>query len=76
LVVTGSQIECERVFSLARLLTCLLRNRMFFENLASLVFMNKNVDVETTLDDLLGLSVETTHGLFKPRIALVSSQST
>ncbi len=27
---------------------------MSYENLASLVFLNKNIDVETTLDDLLG----------------------
>ena len=54
LAVPVSQIECERVFSLAGLLTSLLRNRMSSENLASLVFLNKNINVEKTLDDLLG----------------------
>lgn len=58
LSIPGSQIECERVFSLAGLLTSMLRNRMSSENLASLVFLNKNLDVEAALDDLLG----TVHG--------------
>ncbi len=52
--VPGSQIECERVFSLARLVTSQLRNRMSPENLASIVFLNKNVNVDKALDDLLG----------------------
>ena len=54
LAVPGSQIECERIFSLAGLLTSQLRNRMSPENLASLVFLNKNMNVERALDDLLG----------------------
>ncbi len=58
LAVPCSQIECERVFSLVGLLTSMLRNRMSSENLASLVFLNKNIDVEAALDDLLG----TVHG--------------
>ena len=52
--VPGSQIECERIFSLAGLLTLQLRNRMSPENLASLVFLDKNVDADKALDNLLG----------------------
>ena len=53
LAVPGSQIECERIFSLAGLLTARLRNRMSPENLASLVFLSKNLDVDAALSDLL-----------------------
>ena len=54
LAVPGSQIECERVFSLAGLLTSQLRNRMSPENLGSLVFLSKNLDTDAALDELLG----------------------
>ena len=54
LAVPGSQIECERIFSLAGLLTSQLRNRMSPENLGSLVFLSKNLDIDATLDELLG----------------------
>lgn len=54
LAVPGSQIECERIFSLAGLLTSQLRNRMSPENMGSLVFLSRNLDVDATLDELLG----------------------
>ena len=53
LAIPGSQIECERVFSLAGLLTARLRNRMSPENLGNLVFLSKNLDVDVALNDLL-----------------------
>ena len=51
--IPGSQIECERVFSLAGLLTSQLRNRMSPENLDSIVFVSKNLNLDATLDELL-----------------------
>lgn len=51
--IPGSQIECERVFSLAGLLTSQLRNRMSPENLGSIVFVSKNLNIDAALDDLL-----------------------
>ena len=51
--IPGSQIECERVFSLAGLLTSQLRNRMSPENLSSIVFVSKNLNLDATLDEIL-----------------------
>ena len=53
LAIPGSQIECERVFSLAGLLTARLRSRMSPENLGSIVFLSKNLNVDVALNDLL-----------------------
>ena len=50
----GSQIECERVFSLAGLLTSSLRNRMSPERLGDVVFISKNLDLASELQDMLG----------------------
>ena len=50
----GSQIECERVFSLAYLLVAAPRNRMSSDRLASTVFASKNIDMDKALHDLLG----------------------
>jgi hypothetical protein len=50
----GSQIECERVFSLAGLLTSALRNCMSPERLADVVFVSKNLDLAVEINDLLG----------------------
>ena len=50
----GSQIECERVFSLAGLLTSSLRNRMSPERLGDVVFIAKNLDLASELEDMLG----------------------
>ncbi len=44
------------------------------KNLASIVFLNKNVNVDKALDDLLGLSMETINGLKLGR-ALASNMS-
>ena len=63
LVVPGSQIECERVLSLAGLLTNALRNRMFADRLNSVVLVSKNIDMYATLTNLLGSYYE--HGLFR-----------
>mmetsp|Transcript_9148 Transcript_9148/g.16493 ORF Transcript_9148/g.16493 Transcript_9148/m.16493 type:complete len:116 (-) Transcript_9148:232-579(-) len=50
----GSQIECERVFSLACLLTSALRNRMSPEwLLADVVFVSKSLDLAVEINDLL-----------------------
>ena len=54
LSVPGSQIECERVFSLAGLLTTRLRNRLTTANLAMSVFLRQNIDLSQTLKELLG----------------------
>ena len=53
LATPGSHIECERVFSLAGLITKSLRNRMCHDNLAMLVFLRRNVDLDAKLKDLL-----------------------
>ena len=50
----GSQIECERIFSLAWLLTAALRNRMSSERLSSVVIISKSINVDKVLNDLLG----------------------
>lgn len=53
LAVPASQIECERVFSLAGLLTKNLRNKMSPEKLAECVFCSKNIDMGVAVNDLL-----------------------
>lgn len=49
----GSQIECERVFSLCGLTVSLLRNRMTTENLNNVVYLTKNTDPEHELKHIL-----------------------
>ena len=51
--VPGSQIECERIFSLAGLLTSRLRNRMSPERLDDIVFLSKNLDIDEALNSEL-----------------------
>ena len=53
LAVPASQIECERVFSAAGLLTQHLRNRMGVENMSIQVFLLKNMDVEAEIRSIL-----------------------
>lgn len=53
LAVPGSQIECERVFSLAGLLTKNLRNKMCAERLDHMVFLGKNLDLDVELHQCL-----------------------
>ena len=53
LAVPASQIECERVFSAAGLLTQHLRNRMGVENMSIQVFLLKNMDVEAEIRAIL-----------------------
>ena len=53
LAVPGSQIECERVFSLAGLLTKKLRSKMRAERLDHMVFLGKNMDVAVELERCL-----------------------
>ena len=54
LAVPGSQIECERVFSLAGLLTKNLRNRMSQECMSTSVFLTRDIDLSAKLRELLG----------------------
>lgn len=49
----GSQIECERVFSLCGITVSLLRNRMTTDNLAQTVYVSKNVDQTNVLASIL-----------------------
>jgi len=53
LCVPGSQIECERVFSLAGLVTMHLRNRMNLDNMGACVFIQKNLDLDAKVKELL-----------------------
>jgi len=53
LAIPASQIECERVFSLAGLVTQSLRNKMGVENMGTQVFIHKNVDLGAQLDAAL-----------------------
>eukprot|EP00951_Prasinocladus_malaysianus_P026580 scaffold236191_cov31-Prasinocladus_malaysianus.AAC.1 len=53
LSIPGSQIECERVFSVAGLITAGLRNRLGVENLDALVFIQKNADSKALIRDAL-----------------------
>lgn len=55
----GSQIECERVFSLCGLTVSLLRNRMTTDNLAHVVYLSKNTDQMAAMQDILSK----THGI-------------
>ena len=50
LAVPGSQIECERVFSLAGLMTSHLRNKMSPERLDVVVLLSKNLDLDEALE--------------------------
>ena len=49
----GSQIECERVFSLCGATVALLRNRMSTDNLAQSIYVSKNIDQARMLQSLL-----------------------
>ena len=49
----GSQIECERVFSLCGATVALLRNRMSTDNLAQSIYVSKNIDQVALLRSLL-----------------------
>ena len=51
--VPGSQIECERVFSQAGLITAGLRNRLGAENMDMLVFISKNANRKEMIEDML-----------------------
>ena len=51
--VPASQIECERVFSEAGLVTSGLRNRLGVENLDALVVISRNVDVKSVMRDAI-----------------------
>jgi len=53
LAVPASQIECERVFSAAGLITQHLRNRMGVENMSIQVFLLKNMDVNVDIKAIL-----------------------
>jgi hypothetical protein len=46
LCIPASQVECERIFSVAGQLTGLLRNRMSVEKLAMMVYLYKNLNAE------------------------------
>mmetsp|Transcript_12990 Transcript_12990/g.36528 ORF Transcript_12990/g.36528 Transcript_12990/m.36528 type:complete len:128 (-) Transcript_12990:13-396(-) len=68
--VPGSQIECERVFSLAGLIASSRRNRMCHDNLALLVFLKRNIHLDGRLKGLLekmygSLQYELVAGKFK-----------
>jgi hypothetical protein len=45
LVIPASQIEWERIFSLAYFISQHLRNKMGVENMAARVFITKNIDL-------------------------------
>ena len=49
----GSQIECERIFSVCGQLISLLRSKMSIENLETVVFIMKNVDQLDTMKYVL-----------------------
>ena len=53
LAVPASQIECERVFSAAGLITQHLRNRMGVENMSAQVFLLKNMDLDVEIKAIL-----------------------
>ena len=53
LAVPASQIECERVFSAAGLLTQHLRNRMGVENMSLQVFLLKNMDLDAEIKAIM-----------------------
>eukprot|EP00873_Tetraselmis_striata_P028870 jgi/Tetstr1/449134/TSEL_036344.t1 len=53
LCIPASQIECESIFSLAGLVTQHLRNRMGVEMMSQQVFIKKNVDAATEVQDIL-----------------------
>eukprot|EP00873_Tetraselmis_striata_P008534 jgi/Tetstr1/428798/TSEL_018785.t1 len=53
LCIPASQIECERIFSLAGLVTQHMRNRMGVEMMSQHVFIKKNVDAATEVQDIL-----------------------
>jgi hypothetical protein len=53
LAVLASQIECERVFSAAGLITQNLRNRMGVENMSVQVFLVKNMDLDAEIKAIM-----------------------
>eukprot|EP00873_Tetraselmis_striata_P017127 jgi/Tetstr1/437391/TSEL_026075.t2 len=53
LCIPASQIECERIFPLAGLVTKHLRNRMGVEMMSQEVFIKKNFDAATEVQDIL-----------------------
>jgi hypothetical protein len=53
LCIHASQIECERVFSLAGLVTQHLRNKMGVEMMSTQVYITKNVDAAAEIKDIL-----------------------
>ncbi len=62
----GSQIECERVFSLCGLTVSLLRNRMTTDNLAQIVYLTKNTKQLAAMQHILSKthgSINTEHWL-------------
>lgn len=50
--IPGSQIECERIFSIAGILTALRRSRLGTENLDALVMIQKNWPFDARTDTL------------------------
>ena len=54
----GSEIECERVFSLCGLTVPLLRNRMTTDNLAQVVYLSKNTNQLAAMQHI----ISKTHG--------------
>jgi len=54
--IRASQIECERVCSLAGMVTQSLRNTMGVGNMATEVFIHKNVDLVAQVDAALSYS--------------------
>jgi hypothetical protein len=53
LCIPTSQIDCERVLSLARLVTQHLRNKMGVEMMSTQVYITKNVDAAAEIQDIL-----------------------
>lgn len=53
LATRASQIECERIFSLACLVTQHLRNKMGVENMAATVFITKNLNLSAEVVSIL-----------------------
>ena len=53
LAMPASQIECERMFSAAGLITQHLRNRMGVENMSVHVFLLKNMDLDAAIKAIM-----------------------
>ena len=53
LAIPASQIECERIFSMAVLVTQHLRNKMGVENMAATVFITKNLNLSAEVANIL-----------------------